>query len=80
MVVFKRNKRYRSLLVKTEGPKYNGNGKWVNDVPLFKGKLNGKEVGLFPVFNVRGPHGRFPMNHQEYIVKELGHKNETFGI
>ena len=42
--------------------------------------LNGKEVGLFPVFNVRGPHGRFPMNHQEYIVKELGDKNETFGI
>ena len=43
-------------------------------------KLNGKEVGLFPVFNVRGPHGRFPQNHQEYIVKELGDKNETFGI
>ena len=80
MVVFKRNKRYRSLLIKVDGPEYNGQGTWVNDVPMFTGKLNGQKVGLYPVFNVKGPHGRFTENHQEFrlinIEDEDGRKDK----
>jgi hypothetical protein len=76
MEVFKRNKRYRSLLIKVDGPKYNGLGTWVNDVPMFTGNLNGQKVGLYPVFNVKGPHGRFTENHQEFRLINMEKEDE----
>ena len=66
-MVFKRNKKYFSLLRETK------KGYWVNDEPLFifKGK------GLFPVFKTGGPQGRFPKNHQQLILKDLKPMTES---
>ena len=60
-MVFKRNRKYFSSL-KEEREDY-----WVSEQPLF---LCG-DKGLFPVFKNGGPTGRFPKNHQEFILKEV---------
>ena len=60
-MVFKRNKKYFSCL------KEEKDGYWVSEQPLF---IAGKQ-GLFPVFKTGGPTGRFPKNHQEYILKNI---------
>lgn len=65
MEVFKRNKKYFSEL-KMEQEDY-----WVSLHPLF---VNGNK-GLFPVFKAGGPTGRFPKNHQEFILKNIGDSN-----
>ena len=66
-MVFKRNKKYFSEL------RMEREGRWVNEHPLF---LCGKK-GLYPVFKTGGPTGRFPKNHQEFILKEIGgNKND----
>lgn len=60
-MVFKRNKKYYSEL------KMEREGYWVSVHPLFIGG----DKGLYPVFKTGGPTGRFPKNHQEYILKEV---------
>ena len=60
-IKFKRNKSYFSLLREVK------KGYWINDEPLFRNETQ----GLFPVFKTGGPQGRFPKNHQEFILKEL---------
>ena len=60
-MVFKRNKDYYAEL------KMEKDGYWVAQLPLF---ISG-DKGLFPVFKNGGPHGRFPVNHQEFIMKDL---------
>tara|TARA_R100000458_G_scaffold885_1_gene766 strand:+ start:4877 stop:5101 length:225 start_codon:yes stop_codon:yes gene_type:complete len=60
-VVFKRNKKYYSLL-RMEKPDY-----WVSETPLF----TCGDKGLYPVFKVNGRFGRFPKNHQEFILKDI---------
>ena len=60
-MVFKRNRKYYAeLRMKREGY-------WVSEHPLF---LCGNK-GLYPVFKTGGPTGRFPVNHQEFILKEV---------
>ena len=66
-MVFKRNKKYYSVLREVH------NGYWVDDNPLFCCE----DKGLFPVFKTGGPQGRFPKNHQELILKNIGDKNDT---
>ena len=61
MAVFKRNKKYCSVLKKIR------EDYWVDESPLF---LCG-DKGLYPVFKTGGPTGRFPKNHQELILKEV---------
>jgi hypothetical protein len=63
MEVFKRNRNYTGAVLEEEKP-----GRWVSNKPLF---LCGNK-GLFPVFKTGGPTGRFPVNHQEFIVKRIG--------
>ena len=66
-MVFKRNKKYFSEL------RMEREGRWVNEHHLF---LCGNK-GLYPVFKTGGPTGRFPKNHQEFILKEIGgNKND----
>ena len=65
-MVFKRNKKYHSELKKVR------EGYWVSVYPLF---ISGN-TGLYPVFKTGGPTGRFPKNHQEFIQKKLGGKND----
>ena len=48
-------------------------GYWVSDMPLF---VNGNQ-GLFPVFKTGGPTGRFPRNHQELILKNIGGEDDA---
>ncbi len=60
-MVFKRNKKYYSEL------KEKKKGYWVNLHPLF---LCGNK-GLFPVFKTGGPQGKYPKNHQEFILKDI---------
>ena len=60
-MVFKRNKKYHAEL------KMEKDGYWVAQLPLFTCGNH----GLFPVFKTGGPHGRFPVNHQEFIMKNL---------
>tara|TARA_R100000781_G_scaffold114634_1_gene85965 strand:+ start:1006 stop:1221 length:216 start_codon:yes stop_codon:yes gene_type:complete len=66
MVAFKRNKKYCSVLTELK------EGYWVDSCPLF---VCG-DKGLFPVFKTGGPTGRFPKNHQELILKNIGGKDE----
>jgi len=66
MKTFKRNKKYRALLVMER------EGYWVSDMPLF---INGSQ-GLFPVFKTGGPTGMFPRNHQELILKNIGGEDD----
>ena len=47
-------------------------GYWVSVYPLF---ISGN-TGLYPVFKTGGPTGRFPKNHQEFIQKKLGGKDD----
>ena len=68
-IKFKRNKKYFSLLREVK------KGYWLNDEPLFINKTQ----GLFPVFKTGGPQGRFPKNHQEYILKDLKGSEDEFG-
>ena len=42
-------------------------GYWVSVHPLF---ISGNK-GLYPVFKTGGPTGRFPKNHQEFILKSF---------
>ena len=51
-------------------------GYWVSVHPLF---LYGNK-GLYPVFKTGGPTGNFPKNHQEFILKEIGERNEEINI
>jgi hypothetical protein len=60
-MVFKRNKKYFSSLTEVK------EGYFLSEQPLF---LCGKQ-GLFPVFKTGGPTGRFPKNHQEFVLKEV---------
>ena len=68
-MVFKRNKKYFCCL------KEERHGRWVSEQPLF---IAGTQ-GLFPVFKTGGPTGRFPKNHQEYILKDLKESEDEFG-
>ena len=68
-MVFKRNKKYFSEL------RMEREGRWVNEHPLF---LCGNK-GLYPVFKTGGPTGRFPKNHQEFILKEIGGNKDDIG-
>ena len=61
MEVFKRNKKYCSICREIK------KGYWVDDSPLF----TCGDKGLFPVYKTGGPQGRFPVNHQELILKSL---------
>ena len=63
-MLFKRNKKYFSSL------KEEREGYWVSEQPLFIGG----NKGLFPVFKNGGPTGRFPKNHQEFILKDVPKK------
>ena len=69
-VKFHRNKKYFSLLREVK------EGYWVNDEPLFINKTQ----GLYPVFKNGGPQGRFPKNHQEFILRNLVQEKEEFNI
>ena len=68
-MVFKRNKKYFSEL------KMKREGYWVSVHPLF---ISGNK-GLYPVFKTGGPTGRFPKNHQEFILKEIGGNKDDIG-
>ena len=68
-MVFKRNKKYFSEL------KMKREGYWVSVHPLF---ISGNK-GLYPVFKTGGPTGRFPKNHQEFILKEIGGSKDDIG-
>jgi hypothetical protein len=63
-MIFKRNKKYYSLLREKR------KGYWVCDNPLF---ICGNK-GLFPVFKTGGPTGTFPKNHQELILKDISNE------
>tara|TARA_R100000008_G_C3439355_1_gene93592 strand:- start:10 stop:225 length:216 start_codon:yes stop_codon:yes gene_type:complete len=65
-MVFKRNKKFFSEL------KEEKKGYWVSQHPLF---LCG-DKGLYPVFKTGGPQGRFPKNHQEFILKNIKEEEE----
>jgi hypothetical protein len=69
-VKFYRNKKYFSLLRKVK------EGYWVNDEPLFINKTQ----GLYPVFKTGGPQGKFPKNHQEFILRNLVQEEEKWNI
>ena len=69
-VKFKRNKRYFSLLREVK------KGYWVNEEPLF----TNRNQGLYPVFKTGGPHGKFPKNHQEFILKSLIEEEKEWNI
>lgn len=68
-MVFKRNRKYFSELREKR------NGYWVSEHPLFL--CGGK--GLFPVFKTGGPTGRFPKNHQEFILRNINEGEEDVG-
>lgn len=61
MAAFKRNKKYCAVLSEVR------EGYWVDSCPLF---VCGNK-GLFPVYKTGGPTGRFPVNHQELILKNI---------
>ena len=61
MAAFKRNKKYCAVLREVR------EGYWVDSCPLF---VCGNK-GLFPVYKTGGPTGRFPVNHQELILKNI---------
>jgi len=69
MESFKRNRKYTGAILREEKP-----GRWVSNKPLF---LCGNK-GLFPVFKTGGPTGRFPVNHQEFELRNIG--KESFNI
>ena len=66
-MVFKRNKKYYCLLKEVK------KNAWLSKEPLF---ICGNK-GLFPVFNVNAKYGKFPKNHQEFILKEIKSESES---
>tara|TARA_R110000824_G_scaffold32377_2_gene104569 strand:- start:1235 stop:1492 length:258 start_codon:yes stop_codon:yes gene_type:complete len=64
-MVFRRNRKFYAELRMEE------EGRWVCDNPLF----TCGDKGLYPVFKTGGPTGRFPKNHQEFILKNIGGEN-----
>jgi len=64
-MVFKRNKKFYAELKMEE------EGRWVCENPLF----TCGDKGLYPVFKTGGPTGRFPKNHQEFILKNIGEED-----
>jgi len=64
-MVFKRNRKFCAVLREER------EGRWVCDNPLF----TCGDKGLYPVFKTGGPTGRFPKNHQEFILKNIGEEN-----
>jgi|TARA_R110000787_G_scaffold210944_1_gene320708 hypothetical protein len=68
MGVFKRSREYTGAVLKEGRP-----GRWVSNKPLF----TCGDKGLFPVFKTGGPTGRFPVNHQEFILKNINGKENN---
>ena len=66
-MVFKRNKKYYCLLKEVK------KNYWLYKETLI---ISGNK-GLFPVFNVNAKYGRFPQNHQEFILKEIESKSKS---
>jgi len=64
-MVFKRSKKFYAELEETQ------KGRWVSKHPLF----TCGDKGLYPVFKTGGPTGRFPKNHQEFILKNIGEED-----
>ena len=69
-VIFKREKSSLAILKKVR------DNYWVAENPLFKSK----NQGLFPVFKTGGPQGKFPKNHQEFILRNIEEKEEEWNI